>query len=80
LLQTRLSNPHYKPEIAAQCTLVNFIVTEDGLEVGVCVCVCVARALCLRRTRTHITHPQDQLLGLVVNLEMPELEERRTGP
>jgi len=31
-LQTRLSNPHYKPEIAAQCTLINFIATEKGLE------------------------------------------------
>jgi dynein heavy chain len=27
-LQTKLANPHYKPEIAAQCTLVNFCVTE----------------------------------------------------
>eukprot|EP00967_Tisochrysis_lutea_P043984 scaffold53212_cov17-Tisochrysis_lutea.AAC.1 len=27
-LQTKLSNPHYKPEIAAQTTLVNFCVTE----------------------------------------------------
>lgn len=31
-LQTKLSNPHYKPEIAAQTTLVNFCVTEAGLE------------------------------------------------
>ena len=31
-LQTKLSNPHYKPEVAAQCTLINFIVTERGLE------------------------------------------------
>lgn len=31
-LQTKLANPHYKPEIAAQCTLINFIVTEKGLE------------------------------------------------
>jgi dynein heavy chain len=31
-LQTKLSNPHYKPEIAAQATLVNFCVTEKGLE------------------------------------------------
>ena len=27
-----MSNPHYKPEIAAQCTLINFIATEQGLE------------------------------------------------
>ncbi|ETO26653.1 hypothetical protein RFI_10483 [Reticulomyxa filosa] len=31
-LQTKLANPHYKPEIFAQCTLINFIVTEQGLE------------------------------------------------
>ncbi len=31
-LQTKLSNPKYKPEIAAQCTLVNFTVTKIGLE------------------------------------------------
>lgn len=31
-LQTKLSNPHYKPEIAAQTTLLNFCVTEKGLE------------------------------------------------
>lgn len=30
--QTKLPNPHYKPEVAAQCTLVNFIATEKGLE------------------------------------------------
>lgn len=31
-LQTRLSNPHYRPEVFAQCTLINFIATERGLE------------------------------------------------
>jgi dynein heavy chain len=31
-LQTKLSNPHYIPEVAAQCTLINFIATETGLE------------------------------------------------
>ena len=31
-LQTKLSNPHYRPEIAAQCTMLNFLVTETGLE------------------------------------------------
>lgn len=27
-LQTRLSNPHYPPELHAECTLINFTVTE----------------------------------------------------
>ena len=31
-MQTKLANPHYKPEIAACCTLVNFTSTEVGLE------------------------------------------------
>jgi dynein heavy chain len=31
-LQTKLANPHFKPELFAQCTLINFIATEAGLE------------------------------------------------
>ena len=31
-LHTKLSNPHYKPEVNAQTTLVNFCVTQRGLE------------------------------------------------
>ena len=30
-LQTKLSNPHYPPEIQAETTLVNFMVTEVTL-------------------------------------------------
>ena len=50
-IQTKLSNPHYKPEIAAQTTLLNFMITLDGLE--------------------------EQLLGLVVKKERPDLEEQK---
>lgn len=32
LLQTKLPNPHYRPEVAAQCTLLNFTSSEEGLE------------------------------------------------
>ena len=31
-MQTKLANPHYKPEMQAQATLINFTVTKDGLE------------------------------------------------
>lgn len=31
-MQTKLSNPSYPPEIQAECTLINFSVTEEGLE------------------------------------------------
>lgn len=32
ILHTKLANPHYKPEMQAQTTLINFTVTQDGLE------------------------------------------------
>ncbi|XP_059610821.1 dynein beta chain, ciliary-like [Phlebotomus argentipes] len=32
ILQTKLSNPHYQPEVQAQLTLINFTVTREGLE------------------------------------------------
>jgi dynein heavy chain len=31
-MHTKLSNPHYQPEIQAECALINFTVTEEGLE------------------------------------------------
>ncbi|XP_020637559.3 dynein axonemal heavy chain 11 isoform X1 [Pogona vitticeps] len=32
MLHTKLANPHYKPEVQAQATLIDFTVTKDGLE------------------------------------------------
>jgi len=51
ILQTKLANPHYKPEMQAQTTLINFTVTKDGLE--------------------------EQLLGVVVKTERPDLESSK---
>ncbi|XP_057653134.1 dynein axonemal heavy chain 3 [Diorhabda carinulata] len=50
-ITTRLRNPHYLPEIAVKVTMVNFMITPQGL--------------------------QDQLLGIVVAREKPELEEKK---
>ncbi|CAH1180400.1 unnamed protein product [Phaedon cochleariae] len=52
-ITTRLRNPHYLPEIAVKVTLVNFMITPQGL--------------------------QDQLLGIVVAREKPELEEKKNA-
>lgn len=52
-MTTKLRNPHYYPEIAVKVTLLNFMITPEGLE--------------------------DQLLGIVVAKERPELEEERNA-
>ena len=50
-LSTKLRNPHYMPEVCTKVTLINFVITKEGLN--------------------------DQLLGILVKLERPELEEAR---
>ncbi|KAK7071720.1 Dynein heavy chain 3, axonemal [Halocaridina rubra] len=50
-LTTRLRNPHYLPQVTVKVVLVNFLITQLGLE--------------------------NQLLGLVVAHERPQLEERK---
>lgn len=52
-ITTKLSNPHYLPELSTKVTLLNFMITAEGLE--------------------------DQLLGLVVAKERPELEEEKAA-
>ncbi|XP_050419254.2 dynein axonemal heavy chain 7, partial [Patella vulgata] len=50
-ITTKLRNPHYLPETSVKVTLLNFMITPEGLE--------------------------DQLLGIVVAKERPELEEEK---
>jgi dynein heavy chain len=46
-MTTKLRNPHYLPEVSTKVTLINFMITFEGLS--------------------------DQLLGIVVEKENPEL-------
>ena len=50
-LTTKLPNPHFLPEVCIKVTIINFTVTQEGLE--------------------------DQLLGLVVREERPDLERQK---
>ena len=52
-ITTKLANPHYMPEVSVKVTLINFMITSEGL--------------------------QDQLLGIVVAKEKPELEEEKNN-
>ena len=52
-MTTKLRNPHYLPEVSVKVTLLNFMITPEGL--------------------------QDQLLGIVVSQERPDLEEQRNA-
>ena len=58
-LQTKLPNPHYIPEVQAQTTLINFTVTEKGLEdqlLAVVVQVAIFRAHNKHTPTTHSGH------------------------
>ncbi|RYG66022.1 hypothetical protein EON64_10685, partial [archaeon] len=52
-MTTKLTNPHYAPEVCVKVSLINFAITFTGLE--------------------------DQLLGVVVVEEMPEMEEKKNS-
>lgn len=54
-LHTKLSNPHYPPEIQAECTLINFTVTENGLEDQLL-------TLVVRKERPDLASQKEQLI------------------
>lgn len=51
-MTTKLRNPHYLPEVSTKVTLLNFMITYEGLT--------------------------DQLLGILVAKEEPELEQKKS--
>ncbi|XP_055849033.1 dynein beta chain, ciliary [Episyrphus balteatus] len=60
VLHTKLANPHYKPEIQAQTTLINFTVTRDGLEDQLLAEVVKAERPDLEVMRANLTQQQNQ--------------------
>ena len=54
ILQTKLANPHYKPEMQAQATLINFTVTRDGLEDQLLAEVVAKERPDLEKTKVHV--------------------------
>lgn len=69
-LQTKLSNPHYKPEIAAQCTLINFIVTRKGLEDQLLATIVSEEEPELERTRNELVQSFN-----TYKIQLKELED-----
>ncbi|KAL9894878.1 dynein beta chain, ciliary [Glossina fuscipes] len=59
ILHTKLANPHYKPEMQAQTTLINFTVTRDGLEDQLLAEVVKAERPDLEVLRTRLTQQQN---------------------
>ena len=59
ILQTKLANPHYKPEMQAQTTLINFTVTQDGLEEQLLGEVVKAERPDLEATKSELTKEQN---------------------
>lgn len=68
-LQTKLINPHYKPETAAQCTIINFIVTESGLEDQLLALVVKSEKPELEATKEQLTEQQNNFMIQLYELE-----------
>lgn len=80
LIQTKLANPHYKPEIAAQCTLLNFIVTEVGLEDQLLALVVNKEKPELEEKRTALVRAINDYMVSLTDLENELLERLSTAP
>ncbi|CAH0551274.1 unnamed protein product [Brassicogethes aeneus] len=60
IMHTKLANPHYKPEIQAQTTIINFTVTRDGLEDQLLAEVVKAERPDLEELKSSLTKQQNE--------------------
>ena len=68
-LHTKLANPHYKPELQAQTTLINFTVTRQGLEDQLLAEVVKADRPDLEEQKAELTRQQNEYKILLKTLE-----------
>jgi dynein heavy chain len=68
-LHTKLANPHYKPELQAQTTLINFTVTRTGLEDQLLAEVVKADRPDLEEQKAELTRQQNEYKILLKSLE-----------
>ncbi|GLG99541.1 Dynein heavy chain, cytoplasmic [Gryllus bimaculatus] len=69
ILHTKLANPHYKPEMQAQTTLINFTVTRDGLEEQLLAEVVKAERPDLEALKSELTKQQNDFKITLKELE-----------
>jgi dynein heavy chain, axonemal len=69
ILHTKLANPHYKPEMQAQTTLINFTVTRDGLEDQLLAEVVKAERPDLEELKAELTKQQNDFKIMLKSLE-----------
>uniref|UniRef100_A0AAQ5YU21 Dynein axonemal heavy chain 17 n=1 Tax=Amphiprion ocellaris TaxID=80972 RepID=A0AAQ5YU21_AMPOC len=69
ILHTKLASPHYQPELQAQCTLINFTVTRDGLEDQLLAAVVSMERPDLEQLKSDLTKQQN---GFKITLKMLE--------
>lgn len=67
-------NPHYKPETAAQCTIINFIVTESGLEDQLLAMVVKVEKPDLEQTKEDLVTKQNEFMITLAGLESSLLQ------
>ena len=69
ILHTKLANPHYKPEMQAQTTLINFTVTREGLEDQLLADVVRKERPDLEETKANLTQQMNQFTIKIKELE-----------
>lgn len=79
-LHTKLSNPHYKPDISAQCTIINFTVTQKGLEDQLLATIVSEEEPELEKSRNHLIQSFNSYKIQLKELEDNLLERLANAP